>query len=220
MDPDSSLLGGCGTWQQQSFRDVCTSWFRDVEWHLNTDVTVFEVGPEIGLYASTSGCHLLEPAGQSLKKVCQLFGSLSDGSLNRWEEGLGCGCSSVAWIIEWHCTSSHVTSCTVAGKTSYFVEELDLSKKIAWESQGRNASILRSWWFNDWADKWLMQRPIWEQLHHALWLRWVIPRDSRKIEYYTECRARLSRYFRPQTRNAVMTLHSLVQRHTQSIPKL
>lgn len=107
MDPDSSLLGGCGTWQQQSFRDVCTSWFRDVEWHLNTDVTVFEVGPEIGLYASTSGCHLLEPAGQSLKKVCQLFGSLSDGSLNRWEEGLGCGCSSVAWIIEWHCTSSH-----------------------------------------------------------------------------------------------------------------
>lgn len=29
------------------------------------------------------------------------------GSLNRWEEGLGCGCSSVAWIIEWHCTSSH-----------------------------------------------------------------------------------------------------------------
>ena len=57
-------------------------------------------------------------------------------------------------------------------KTSYFVEELDLTKKIASKSQLN----------------WLSARAQESHGNCGIELRWVIPRDSRKIEYYTECR--------------------------------
>jgi hypothetical protein len=88
--------------------------------------------------------------------------------IQRWNPGRG----ELSWTLWLPLGFSGCVSHPSVAKTSYFVEELDLTKKIASKSQLN----------------WLSARAQESHRNCGIELRWVIPRDSRKIEYYTECR--------------------------------